>query len=197
MQQAAKVDGRRKRSETSRNRIVDALMALVQEGHAAPAAEQVAERAGIGLRSVFRHFSDMDSLYVEICGRIAAGLEASARQPFIAQDWCGQLLEMIDRRAFAYEMIAPFQRAAEAHRHRSPALRESHVRLVATLRGLLVGRLPLEVAAQAPLVEALDALLSFETWNRLREHQRLGVAEARGVLVHALGRLIADAPGTT
>ena len=57
------IDGRRLRSETSRLRIVEAIIALVSEGLAMPPAEAVATRAGVGLRTVFRLFEDMDGLY--------------------------------------------------------------------------------------------------------------------------------------
>ncbi|MEO8374286.1 MAG: hypothetical protein ABI471_03615, partial [Sphingomonas bacterium] len=53
-------DGRRRRSETSRDKIVEAMLAIVAEGQITPSAEQVALRAEVGLRSVFRHFKDME-----------------------------------------------------------------------------------------------------------------------------------------
>ena len=56
------VDGRRQRSLTSQRRIVEAMLALVGEGHLTPSAELVAERAEVGLRTVFRQFKDMDTL---------------------------------------------------------------------------------------------------------------------------------------
>ena len=63
---APKSDGRINRSVVTRKKIVTALTALVYEGHLTPTAEQVAQRAEVGLRTVFRHFDDMDSLYREI-----------------------------------------------------------------------------------------------------------------------------------
>jgi len=59
----AAIDGRRLRSETSRLRIVDAMIALISETPTMPPAEAVAARAGVGLRTVFRLFEDMDGLY--------------------------------------------------------------------------------------------------------------------------------------
>ena len=55
-------DGRALRSERSRRPIVEALFALVGEGVLQPTAQQVADRAGVGIRTVFRHFEDMDAL---------------------------------------------------------------------------------------------------------------------------------------
>ncbi len=64
------VDGRLQRSERSREAIVQALYELVGEGSLLPTAEQVAERAGVGIRTVFRHFSDMEKLFSEMDARI-------------------------------------------------------------------------------------------------------------------------------
>ena len=60
-QQEAHPDGRRQRSRASRAKIIKAFMELMKSGDPSPSAARVAERAGVGLRSVFRHFDDMDS----------------------------------------------------------------------------------------------------------------------------------------
>ncbi|MBV5268573.1 MAG: TetR/AcrR family transcriptional regulator, partial [Burkholderiaceae bacterium] len=59
-------DGRFNRSVVTRKKIVSALTSLVYEGYLSPTAEQVAQRADVGLRTVFRHFDDLNSLYSEI-----------------------------------------------------------------------------------------------------------------------------------
>ena len=56
------VDGRVQRSQRSRQAMVQALFDLVGSGVLQPTAQQVARRAKVGIRTVFRHFSDMDSL---------------------------------------------------------------------------------------------------------------------------------------
>jgi AcrR family transcriptional regulator len=55
-------DGRRLRRDRNRNLVVDALLALMQEGNLAPGAEQIAERAGVSQRSLFRYFDDIEDL---------------------------------------------------------------------------------------------------------------------------------------
>ncbi|MBT5683609.1 MAG: TetR family transcriptional regulator, partial [Gammaproteobacteria bacterium] len=62
----ATTDGRKLRSEDSKRRIVSAMLELVREGRMAPTAEEVAKRAEVGLRTVFRRFKDMESLYAEM-----------------------------------------------------------------------------------------------------------------------------------
>ncbi|MFM8818949.1 MAG: TetR/AcrR family transcriptional regulator, partial [Phenylobacterium sp.] len=60
--QTQEPDGRRRRGLDSRDRIIAAMLDLAREGEVAPGAERVAARAEVGLRTVFRHFRDMDSL---------------------------------------------------------------------------------------------------------------------------------------
>ena len=61
-----KPDGRLLRSERSRHLIVEATTELIDEGVLTPTAQQVAKRANVGIRSVFRHFDDMDSIFEHV-----------------------------------------------------------------------------------------------------------------------------------
>ena len=64
------VDGRRLRSVRSRGAIVNGLFELIGEGNLTPTTHQVAERANVGIRSVFRHFEDMEALYATLDERL-------------------------------------------------------------------------------------------------------------------------------
>lgn len=175
-------DGRHRRSMSSQRRIVQAMLELVAVGNVAPSADEVSDRAGVGRRSVFRHFSDMDSLYGEMAAILQAQFAAIAEQPFKATHWRDQVIELVERRAQAFERMAPYLRAGVVHRHQSAILREGHTRFVAALRALLVKRLPPDVAKDEILVDAIDLLISFEAWHRLRQEQRLSPAQARQVV---------------
>jgi hypothetical protein len=50
--------------------------------------------------------------------------------------------------------------------------------------------LPKDAARDTVLVEALDMLLSFESWNRLREDQGLSIAKSKRVLKQAIELLL-------
>lgn len=186
-------DGRRRRGQDNRARIVAAMLDIIREGDGsdgAPGAEQVAERADVGLRTVFRHFKDMDSLYREMSAQIEAELRAVVDQPFVAQDWRGRVLEMVTRRSVGFERIGPFKRAAETVRHRSRFLEDDSMRLVEGLRERLLGELPKDLADDPLKLEALDLLMSWEAWSRLRREQGLTVERARAVLDNAVRRVI-------
>jgi AcrR family transcriptional regulator len=183
-------DGRKHRSQKSQVRIVNAMLELVAQGNLEPSADQIADIAKVGRRSVFRHFKDMDALYREITNSIAATMGSIVLQPFQAADWQGQVLELVDRRAVGFEKMKPFLLAGQVHRHRSPFLKGSHAQFVAMLRRILLGIIPKDVARNTVLVEALDMLLSFENWSRLREDQGLSIAKSKQVLKQAIESLL-------
>lgn len=185
-----RVDGRRKRSEASREKLVAAMLALVGEGQVTPSAEAVAARAGVGLRTVFRHFDDMEALYAGMAARLAADY-AYWLDPFAAEDWRGQLAEMIARRLDTYERLMPFKRAADAHRHASPTIQRNHRETLSVMRQRLLGLLPAAIGEDPVRRETIDLMLSFETWQRLRLDQGLSPEEARRVVEAAVENLVA------
>jgi AcrR family transcriptional regulator len=186
----AEVDGRRLRSQGSRARIVAAMLGLIRDGEISPSAEQVAWRAGVGLRTVFRHFSDMASLYREMHEAIETELRTVAATPFRGRTWRERLLELVDRRAVAFDAIAPFRRAADVRRRGSTALQADHARLAEGLREILTRVAPEALRRDPARFEALDLLLSYEAWSRLRDDQGLSPRAARAALAAAVGALI-------
>jgi AcrR family transcriptional regulator len=182
-------DGRRMRSADSRARIVAAMLDLIQGGELLPGAEQVAVRADVGLRTVFRHFKDMDSLYGEMSQVIESKVRGVAAEPFRSTDWRGKLGEFVDRRSRVFEQMGPFKRALDVHRHRSEMLASETTKMTAELRAILKRELPAEVTGDVLRFEALDMLLSFETWSRLRRDQGLSVDAARKVLGNAVAKV--------
>ena len=186
------VDGRRLRSEVSRLRIVEAMIALVSEGLTMPPAEAVAARAGVGLRTVFRLFEDMDGLYRGMQAVMTERLGGLLEAPIVAPDWREAINILIDRRAEAFEMILPLQIAADSARSRSAALRDGRLRLVRGQRDTLLAALPAAIQGDAELVQALDLALSFETWRRLRTDQGADVAQARAVMRRIARALVGD-----
>ena len=187
---ALSADGRRRRGQDSRARIVQAMLDLVREGHVSPSAELVAARAEVGLRTVFRHFKDLESLYREMSAVIEAELMSLADTPFKAATWRDRVLELVERRGWAYERIAPFKRASEVHRHQSIALDLHNAKLVAGARDILRREVPAALADDRDTFEAIDLLLSFDAWRRLRQDQSLPQEAATEVLQAMISALL-------
>jgi len=171
------------------------MLGLILDGDFTPSAEQVAARAEVSLRTVFRHFEDMDRLYREIAGPLEAELRQLALRPFLSNHWQGRILELVDRRSQVFEKLAPYRRAANAHRHRSKQLAEDGRRFATALREILRRYLPDELDG-TDLFETLDALLSIETWLRLRDEQGLSPKRSQQVLENAVRSLLEPPPET-
>ena len=185
-----KIDGRALRSERSRQLIIDAMMALVEEGNLVPTAQQVADRAQVGIRSVFRHFTDMESLFTTSDEHMRETYE----NLFIGGNRDGTLAERIrhavERHADAYEKLRLMILSTQAQIWKSAVLRKNYARNQRGLRKDLEDWLPELKSLPAVEREAVDAAASFETWHRLREHQSLGKKAGIGVVVKLITRLI-------
>lgn len=166
-------------------------MELIGGGDLMPSAARVAEEAGIGLRTVFRHFDDMDSLYAEISTTIAERVMPIAAAPFDGDDWRAHLREMARRRVRVFETMLPFRLAANIKRYQSPFLMGQYGTVVTLERELVIRLLPPPVLTHRVAVEALCATLSFQNWRALRHDQSLSAEEAGTVTAHMVEALIA------
>tara|TARA_B110000261_G_C13019625_1_gene331552 strand:+ start:379 stop:975 length:597 start_codon:yes stop_codon:yes gene_type:complete len=61
-----KKDGRNLRSINSQKLIVDACIKLFKAGNLEPTAQQVADESGVGIRTVFRQFDEMENLFKSV-----------------------------------------------------------------------------------------------------------------------------------
>jgi AcrR family transcriptional regulator len=188
------LDGRARRAERSRDAIVRALFELIGEGEAQPTAQQVAERAEVGLRSVFRHFADMDTLYAELDARVQEEARPLLRDPPSEGSVAERALVIVAQRSQFYEGIAHYKRAGDLGRRRSVFLQRQHARLVRILRDRLLRALPELARAPESVVEALDVVLSFEAWDRLRTDQKLSRERATAAIETAVLALVARLP---
>ncbi|WP_395646404.1 TetR/AcrR family transcriptional regulator [Terricaulis sp.] len=183
-------DGRRARTEASRKRIVEAMLALAREGQPDPSADLVAERAGVGRRTVFRLFQDMDSLYRELHAAMEQRIEHIRAIPVDGATWRERLEKLIERRVKLFEEILPIKMAGDVHRHRSQFLQESHNEVQKTLRVML--RFVLPKTIDGDQFEAIDAALSIDVWERLRTDQKLSTKAAQRVLTQMATALVED-----
>ncbi len=189
-----RVDGRRERGRSSHKRIVEAMMELIVGGDLSPSAARVAEEAGIGLRTVFRHFDDMDSLYAELAATITERVAPIIMAPYPDQPWRANIRELVRRRVELFETTLPFRLAANIKRYQSPFLMGQYSRVVMLERELILRLLPGAVRANRIRVEALCASLSFHTWRTLRHDQSLSADEAAMVMEQMVEAVMATIP---
>ncbi len=189
---ASNEDGRRKRSDRSRRRIIQALFDLISEGNMSPGAVLVAERADVGLRTVFRHFEDMDSIYDEMTDELMTAVMPKIVAPYEAATWRERLSECVDRRAELYEMVFPMRVCMMLRYYQSEFIQAQYKRDLNLERSSLKSLLPKDVISDRTLFAALEVALGFPTWRRLRSDQKLSVENAKRTVHLMVNGLIAN-----
>ena len=193
------IDGRTARGRRTRSSVVDALLALQEEGDLSPTAQQVAARAGVALRTVFGHFSDMETLWAE------AGLRELEKLSHLAVP-VDPHLPLADRieqfcasRGRVLEALLPVMRAARLREPGSPALlrnREMFIsigdREVCDVFGPELDQL--EATARDQRLAALYLALGGPAWEALRHDRGLSPDEATAVVNQTVAGLLPAAP---
>jgi AcrR family transcriptional regulator len=184
-------DGRLLRSERSRELIADALYELLREGDVEPSAQKVADRAGVGIRTVFRLFSDMDALYATVNARLEFEVAPMLRDdPPEGTTIRGRAESLIAERVALFERVGVYMRFTNRNRDRSAFLASNYRKLTGRLRERLLRWLPELRDALPALIEALDQATSFEAWDRLRGDQRLSRPRAHAAMEYATQLLV-------
>ena len=185
-------DGRRQRSERSQTAIIEAALALMDEGALVPTAQQIADRAGVGIRSFFRHFADMDSLFLAADEMLISSYEALFEVDNRAGTLSERVARAIDLYGNAFDQLRPIILCTQAQLWRSPKLRENYAWHQKRLRKELELWLPEVVALPNDRREALHAVASFDMWHRLREHQGLSPKASSDIVTSLVHDLIAS-----
>lgn len=187
---AVESDGRRQRSNRSRDQIVRAMIELVRAGEMQPAAARVAEKANVGLRTVFRHFEEMETLNREISAIVDKEILPIVEKPFLGKTWRDQLEELLQRRADIYERIMPLKIAGSLQRFRSPFLMKDYNRFLRMEREGLKRVLPPKIVNDAVLFSGIEMATGFQAWRRLRHDQGLSPADSLNVARFIIERML-------
>lgn len=182
-------DGRFDRSVRTRAKIAAACIELVREGNLSPTSEDVALRAEVGHRTVFRHFQDMESLLREIQSQVEAAMIKFIR-PETEGDFQARLTTLVKRRGLLYEETTNFRLSTMVRIWQSPFLQRSNARYQSALWASAQASLPELAKAPANVRAAIRSLLAFSTWYELRHEQELSVRQAARVLVQSIETLL-------
>jgi AcrR family transcriptional regulator len=193
---SAGLDGRSARAERTHRALVEAHLALLDEGDLKPTAERIAARAQVSERTLFQHFPDRESLFeaaaqaqAERIGPLLAAL------PPVTAPLPARLDAFVDQRTRVLEFVSPVRRAALLLEPASETI-AGWLRAVRDGAAVQVAELfapELEAAAPRERDELLDALVAaaaWPTWESLRTHQALSPERARAAMRRTLGALL-------
>jgi AcrR family transcriptional regulator len=193
------VDGRRLRSERTRQIIIEAYLTLLRANPKIPTSNQIAERAGYSVRSVFERFPDLLSLRIAAIDHAFALGNAQAAMRDVDADRPTRIRSQVETRAQTCENWLPLWRALNANKGESAEL-ITRIRLV---REAIWNRLEimyrpelstLDELRRRQVLIALEALTDFESWGRMREDNRLSIVQACAVWIKAIDRLLPPTP---
>lgn len=188
-------DGRRARRHRSRDLAVDALLDLLGDGVIRPTAQQVAERSGVSLRSIFRIFDDVESLNAAAAARQMSRTRHLFVDVLATGSFADRLHAMVTINARLYESIAPVRRAALRAAPGSEALTEQLERARSWLRTEVERVFAAELAtAGRDAAAAVEMAFSFEAWDQLRSSQDLSAARAAAAVSHLVSALLSPSP---
>jgi AcrR family transcriptional regulator len=196
---SAAVDGRRLRSERTRQYIIEAYMTLLRQNPRPPTASQIAERAGYSVRSLFERFPDLLSLSLAAADQAFTQANTQAAIRNANADRATRIRTQVETRAQTCEDWLPLWRALVLNQQVSEELRLRirRVREAIMARILLMYRPELDsvgsVERRRTLI-AIEALTDFESWARMREAAGLSVEDACTVWIRAIDRLLPPTP---
>lgn len=196
---SAATDGRVARGQRTRRNVAEALMELLREGDPEPTARAVAQRAGVSLRLVFHHFTEMDDLY-----HYVAALQLRrqwSEMPRISSKlaFATRLERTVAHRAALYEEISQIRRALVRRTPTSKGvaatIAASDALLLEDIKATFEPELAaLDASSRLEVLEAMDVATSWESWERLRTGSLMQSRGARRVMTRMLEALCAHAP---
>lgn len=186
------IDGRRARRHRSRDLAVDALLDLLGEGVLRPTAQQVAERSGVSLRSIFRIFDDVESLNAAAAARQLSRVRHLFVDVLATGSFNDRVIEIVSINGRLYESIAPIRRAALRAAPESPALQEQLDRARSWVRTEVERVFAHELKeAGREVAAAVELALSFEAWDQLRSAQGVSATRAASSVSRIVTALLA------
>lgn len=109
-------DGRSARRERNRDAVLDALVELTTEGDDDPSIDDIADRAGVSYRSVYRYFKDRSEMMDAATDRAMAWIQPlllNASGPVSPNDPLDHRIDsIVDARVEVYYQIADMVRQA-------------------------------------------------------------------------------------
>ncbi len=189
-------DGRRRRRVHNREAAVDALLDIYRDGNLRPSTDEIAERAGLSPRSLFRYFDDVDDLAGAAVARQhsrAAPLLPIGTPP--GAPLADKVRALVDQRFRLFDEVGQADRVSRLRSPFQPLLAEGLSQGRAFLRQQVIELFAPELhrmgeARAAASAAAADVMSSFESYQLLRDDQLLTPARAKAVMVEALSAIL-------
>ncbi len=193
---SGEIDGRNARSVRTMQNIAESFLELLEEGQLRPPIRDIAARAGVSERAVFRHFDDVETLFDEVAKKqiesvisrvpdlVAADAPFAERVDSYMARWCR-----------VFEHVTPVRRAANLNEPFSPGIARRHAwarrRRASDFATLFEKELSrMNERDRGDIRDAAAALLSWTTWEHLRTQRKHSIARATAIMTRTTNAIL-------
>jgi len=162
-----KQDGRNLRSINSQKLIVDACIKLFKAGNLEPTAQQVADESGVGIRTVFRQFDEMENLFKSVDAVLSKDYDFEVRyDPSSSFD--ARLQSTISHMNAGYEKHKLIMFMTVSKMWKYEFLRKNYLMYQDLIKSKTEEILPEVLSFDTESRHLFHASLSFAMWTRLQ-----------------------------
>jgi AcrR family transcriptional regulator len=193
---AEHVDGRTLRRTRNRTAVIAALLEIIREGNLRPGASEIADRAGVSHRSIFRYFDDLDDL---VRTAIDHAFEEAGPMAGIPDIGSGSLDErtarFVDARLALFESVDGTMQLARMRAPSIPSIDEGIAEIAALFKAQIAEHFARELAAVGGddrdlLVEGVLVLTSYDSFTIHRRLLHNDIDRIRAAWLWALGAML-------
>lgn len=193
---SASTDGRTMRRNRNRTAVITALLDMIREGDLHPGAAEIADRAGVSHRSIFRYFDDLDDL---VRTTIDQAFEDAGPLSTIPNPGAGtpaeRIAALVDARIALFEHVNGAMQLARMRAYSIPAIDEEIAKIAEEFRAQIRVHFASELTARPDAEQdaLVDAVLVLTSYDAYAIHTRLlarPAEQVRMAWIVALGVLL-------
>jgi TetR/AcrR family transcriptional regulator, regulator of autoinduction and epiphytic fitness len=190
------VDGRTLRRTRNRAAVIVALLSIIREGNLHPGASEIADRAGVSHRSIFRYFEDLDDLVRTAINHAFVEAGPLADVPDIGVGSLDERVRtLVESRIALFEHVDGPMQLARMRASKIPSIDEGIAAIANVFRDQIAEHFASELDAvsddERPLL--VDAVLVLTSYDSFTIHVRLlhsDLERIRAAWVSALTALL-------
>lgn len=183
-----KSDGRVKRKNRNKNKVLSAFLKLVEEQKGLPTAREIAGEAGLSRRSIFRYFDNLDQLVVSAYNYQIKLQQEKFPPPEIPEDIEESLdkaPELVDHLSLIYEDTSSIRESLSAQGLPTEVLKKIDFLRSKSLRDRIAEYFK-DYLKQIEDIEnilfELEVSLSSDSWDYLRNSCGLSIEKSKQVI---------------
>ena len=171
-----RVDGRTLRRTRNRTAVIVALLEIIREGNLHPGASEIADRAGVSHRSIFRYFDDLDDLVRTSIDHAFAEAGPLADIPEIGDGPLPKRIDtFVDARLGLFALVDGTMQLARMRAPSIPSIDEGIAEIAELFQTQIAQHFAVELGALSsenrPLI--VDGILVMTSYDSYTIHRRL------------------------